>query len=55
MDNQKSNELFRYKMPEKMYAKRPWTDVESSNIKRVSYDASNGHLYVHFHKTMVST
>jgi len=46
------NELFRYKMPQKMYNKRPWTDVESSNIKRVSYDASNGHLYVHFHKTI---
>jgi uncharacterized protein (DUF2252 family) len=46
------NELFRYKMPQKMYSKRPWSDVESSNIKRMSYDASNAHLYVQFHKTI---
>lgn len=46
------NELFRYKLPEKMYNKRIWSDVESSNIKRVSYDPSFSQFYVQFHKTI---
>lgn len=46
------NELFRYKLPIKMYDKRVWSDIASSNIKRVSYDPSFGQLYVQFHKTI---